>query len=129
VPGGGLSPDGKRWIACKPSFFLPVRVLSRLFRRLFLQGLEAMHAAGKLQLFTDLRALKDADEFRAYLAPLRTTEWVVYAKKPLVPDPVGAGFVDSLARPGGNATGSCKRAGKTRTLMPVWDSSGASRLI
>ena len=82
MPGGGLSPDGKRWIACKPSFFLPVRVLSRLFRRLFLQGLEAMHAAGKLQLFTDLRALKDADEFRAYLAPLRTTEWVVYAKKP-----------------------------------------------
>lgn len=84
VPGGGLSPDGKRWIACKPSFFLPVRVLSRLFRRLFLQGLEAMHAAGELQLFTDLRALKDADEFRAYLAPLRKTEWVVYAKKPFV---------------------------------------------
>src|ERR1700746_1140030 len=82
VPGGGLSPDGKRWIACKPSFFLPVRVLSRLFRRLFLQGLEAMHAAGELQLFTDLGALKDADEFRAYLAPLRKTEWVVYAKKP-----------------------------------------------
>src|SRR5262249_27291618 len=78
VPGGGLSPDGKRWIACKPSFFLPVRVLSRLF----LQGLEAMHAAGELQLFTDLSALKDADEFRAYLAPLRKTEWVVYAKKP-----------------------------------------------
>ena len=82
VPGGGLSPDGQRWIACKPSFFLPVRVLSRLFRRLFLQGLEAMHAAGELQLFTDLGALKDADQFRAYLAPLRKTEWVVYAKKP-----------------------------------------------
>src|SRR5262249_56363704 len=82
VAGGGLSPEGKRWMACKPSFFLPVRVLSRLFRRLFLQGLEAMHAAGELQLFTDLSALKDADEFRAYLAPLRKTEWVVYAKKP-----------------------------------------------
>jgi hypothetical protein len=82
VPGGGLSPDSQRWIACKPSFFLPVRVLSRLFRRLFLQGLEAMHAAGELQLFTDLGALKDADQFRAYLAPLRKTEWVVYAKKP-----------------------------------------------
>ena len=82
VPGGGLSPHGQRWIACKPSFFLPVRVLSRLFRRLFLQGLEAMHAAGELQLFTDLGALKDADRFRAYLAPLRKTEWVVYAKKP-----------------------------------------------
>jgi hypothetical protein len=82
VPGGGISPDGKRWIACRPGFFLPVRVLSRLFRRLFLQGLEAMHAAGELQFFTDLATLKDADEFRAYLAPLRTTEWVVYAKKP-----------------------------------------------
>src|SRR5438309_8483195 len=82
VPGGGISPDGKRWIACRPGFFLPVRVLSRLFRRLFLQGLEAMHAAGELQFFTDLATLKDADEFRAYLAPLRKSEWVVYAKKP-----------------------------------------------
>ena len=82
VPGGGISPDGKRWIACRPGFFLPVRVLSRLFRRLFLQGLEAMHAVGELQFFTDLATLKDAHEFRAYLAPLRTTEWVVYAKKP-----------------------------------------------
>src|SRR2546427_1468739 len=82
VPGGGISPDGKRWIACRPGFFLPVRVLSRLFRRLFLQGLEAMHAAGELQFFTDLATLKDADEFRAYLAPLQTTEWVVYAKNP-----------------------------------------------
>src|SRR5499433_2791348 len=82
VPGGGISPDGKRWIACRPGFFLPVRVLSRLFRRLFLQGLEAMHAAGELRFFTDLATLKYADEFRAYLAPLRTTEWVVYAKKP-----------------------------------------------
>src|SRR5438034_10199004 len=82
VPGGGISPDGKRWVSCRPGFFLPVRVLSRLFRRLFLQGLEAMHAAGELQFFTDLATLKDADEFRAYLAPLQTTDWVVYAKKP-----------------------------------------------
>jgi len=82
VPGGGISPDGKRWIVCRPGFFLPVRVLSRLFRRLFLQGLEAMRAVGELQFFTDLATLKDADKFRAYLAPLRTTEWVVYAKKP-----------------------------------------------
>src|SRR5438034_8221726 len=57
VPGGGISPDGKRWIACRPGFFLQVRVLSRLFRRLFLQGLEAMHAAGELQSFTDLATL------------------------------------------------------------------------
>jgi len=82
VPGGGPSPDGQRWIACKPGFFLPVRVLSRLFRRLFLQSLEAMHTTGQLQFFGDCAPLKDADEFRAYLAPLRKAEWVVYAKKP-----------------------------------------------
>ena len=82
VPGGGISPDGERWIACKDGFFLPVRVLSRLFRRLFLEGLEAMYAAGELQFFTDLSALNRASALRAYLAPLRKTEWVVYAKKP-----------------------------------------------
>jgi hypothetical protein len=82
VPGGGIAPDGQRWIACKNSFFLPVRVLSRLFRRLFLQGLEALHAAGEFQFFTDLSALNHARAFRAYLAPLRKIEWIVYAKKP-----------------------------------------------
>ena len=82
VPAGGISPDGKHWIACKSGFFLPVRVLSRLFRRLFLQGLQAMHAGRELQFFTDLAALKDTDRFRAHLAPLRKTEWVVYAKPP-----------------------------------------------
>ena len=82
VPGGGISPDGKRWIACKRGFFLPVRVLSRLFRRLFLQGLETMHAAGELQFFADLVSLNEASAFAAILAPLRRAEWVVYAKKP-----------------------------------------------
>jgi Putative transposase len=82
VPGGGISPDGKRWIACESGFFLPVRVLSRLFRRLFQQGLEAMHAAGELQFSTELSSLNHAGAFRAYLAPLRRTERVVYAKKP-----------------------------------------------
>ena len=82
VPGGGIAPDGDRWVACRPEFFLPVRVLSRLFRRLFLQRLEALHLAGELQFFTDLARLKDADAFRAYLAPLRKSEWVVYAKRP-----------------------------------------------
>src|SRR6266404_5203971 len=82
VPGGGLSPDGERWIACRNGFFLPVRVLSRLFRRLFLQGLEAMHAADELQFFADLSKLKHANAWRAYLPPLRKSEWVVYAKKP-----------------------------------------------
>jgi Putative transposase/Transposase zinc-binding domain len=82
VPGGGVSPDGLGWVPCRPDFFLPVRVLSRLFRRLFLKGLRALHDAGELQFFTDLAGLKDADAFRTYLAPLRNIEWVVYAKRP-----------------------------------------------
>jgi hypothetical protein len=82
VPGGGLSPDGARWIACRPGFFLPVRVLSRLFRRLFLDGLSALHGAGKLAFFGDLEGLIDRTAFAAWLAPLRKLEWVVYAKPP-----------------------------------------------
>jgi hypothetical protein len=82
VPGGGISPDGERWIPCRAGFFLPVRVLSRLFRRLFLEHLEAGHANGELQFFNDLAGLKEASAFRAYLAPLRKIEWVVYAKRP-----------------------------------------------
>jgi hypothetical protein len=82
VPGGGLSPHGTRWIACKPGFFLHVRVLSRLFRRLFIEGLLALHRAGELGFFGNLTGLSDAQAFAAYLAPLRKTEWVVYAKPP-----------------------------------------------
>ena len=81
VPGGGLS-GGSRWIACRPGFFLPVRVLSRLFRRLFLEGLVALHKAGGLQFFGELEGLADPAVFAAWLAPLRKTEWVVYAKPP-----------------------------------------------
>ena len=82
VPGGGLSPDGQRWISCRPRFFLPVRVLSRLFRRLFLEGLAALHAAGRLAFFGELAPLADKPAFDAALAPLRRCEWVVYAKRP-----------------------------------------------
>jgi integrase len=82
VPGGGLSPDGQRWIACRPGFFLPVRVLSRLFRRRFLEALENTHRCGKLQFFSEHMALADADAFANWLAPLRKEEWVVYAKPP-----------------------------------------------
>jgi hypothetical protein len=82
VPGGGLSPHGTRWIACKPGFFLHVRLLSRLFRRLFIEGLLALHRAGELGFFGNLTGLSDAQAFAAYLAPLRKTEWVVYAKPP-----------------------------------------------
>ncbi len=74
VPGGGLSPDGSRWIACKPGFFLPVRVLSRLFRRLFLDGLAVLHAAGRLAFFGDFAPLADKSAFDAALAPLRRSE-------------------------------------------------------
>jgi hypothetical protein len=81
VPGGGLSPDGE-WIACLPGFFLPVRVLSRLFRRLFLEALDKAHADHQLLFFGDLEGLLDAKAFAQYLAPLRDCEWVVYAKPP-----------------------------------------------
>jgi len=82
VPGGGLSADGKRWIDCRPGFFLPVKVLSRLFRRLLLEGLARLHNAGKLRFFGDLTKLADPDAFAAHLSPLRKTNWVVYAKPP-----------------------------------------------
>jgi Putative transposase len=82
VPGGGLSLDGERWIACRPGFFLPVRVLSRLFRRLVLEKLDAAHCAGLLQFFGKHAALANAQAFAAYLAPLRKSEWVVYSKRP-----------------------------------------------
>jgi len=82
VPGGGISLDGQRWISCRPGFFLPVRVLSRLFRRLFLEKLVAAHDAGCLQFFGDHAPLVEREAFAAYLAPSRKAEWVVYAKKP-----------------------------------------------
>ena len=82
VPGGGVSLDGKRWVSCRPGFFLPVRVLSRLFRRLFLEKLVAAHADGQLQFFGDHAPLTQRKAFAAYLRPLRKIEWVVYSKRP-----------------------------------------------
>jgi ssDNA-binding Zn-finger/Zn-ribbon topoisomerase 1 len=82
VPGGGFSLDGKRWVSCRPGFFLPVRVLSRLFRRLLLDKLVAAHRAGELQFFGNHAPLTDAQAFAAYLAPMRNSEWVVYSKRP-----------------------------------------------
>jgi hypothetical protein len=82
VPGGGLSPDGSRWIPCRPGFFLPVRVLSRLFRRLFLTALQAAFAAGQLRFAGALQTLADPPRFADHLRPARQTEWVVYAKRP-----------------------------------------------
>jgi len=82
VPGGGLSPDGSKWIACRPRYFLTVEVLSALFRRLFLEMLTAAHDAGRLQFFGDHVRLADKAAFEAYLTPLRKIDWVVYAKEP-----------------------------------------------
>jgi hypothetical protein len=82
VPGGGLSADGERWVACKPGFFLPVRVLSRLFRRRFLEELAKTQRLGRLQFFGEYVELADASTFADWLAPLRKCEWVVYAKRP-----------------------------------------------
>ena len=82
VPGGGLSPDEERWITAKPNFFLPVLVLSTLFRRLMLQKLIAAHAAGKLAFFGEHARLADSKTFAAFLAPLRRTKWFVYSKRP-----------------------------------------------
>jgi hypothetical protein len=82
VPGGGPSPDGRRWIACRPGFFLPVHVLSRLFRRLFVDGLRTLADNGKLKFFGELAALREADALKKRLAELRTAEFVTYAKPP-----------------------------------------------
>jgi hypothetical protein len=89
VPGGGLSLDGQRWVACRPGFFLSVRVLSRLFRRRFLEELVRVHHAGQLQLFGEHIPLADNRAFITWLKPLRQCEWVVYAKRPFAgPDAV-----------------------------------------
>jgi hypothetical protein len=82
VPGGGFAADGERWVRCRPGFFLPVRVLSRLFRRRFLEELATAHHSGRLQFFGDDAGLSAPRAFAQWLAPLRTCEWVVYAKRP-----------------------------------------------
>src|SRR5271156_3854678 len=82
VPGGGISLDGSRWVACRPDFFLPVRVLSSLFGRLFLELLEKAFDSGKLKFFGTLEPLQDRIAFTRHLASLKGREWVVYAKAP-----------------------------------------------
>jgi len=82
VPGGGFAAEDQGWVACKPGFFLPVRVLSRLFRRLFLEAFAAAHAAGELRFFGGNSELADPVVFAEWLRPLRRQEWVVYAKRP-----------------------------------------------
>ncbi len=82
VPGGGLSPDGTQWVPCKPGFFLPVRVLSRYFQRVFLEQLNTAHRQGRLRFYGQHQALANAQVFANFLQPLRHIDWVVYAKRP-----------------------------------------------
>jgi hypothetical protein len=82
VPGGGLSSDGTRWVSSRPAFLLPVRVLGKLFRRLFLTRLAALHEAGKLAFYGSLAHLADRRAFLRHLSPVRKKRWVVYAKPP-----------------------------------------------
>jgi hypothetical protein len=82
VPGGGLSPDRSKWVACRPRYFLTVEVLSALFRRLFLEMLLAAHRAGRLQFFGDHAPLASKTAFERRLKPLRNSKWVVYCKRP-----------------------------------------------
>jgi hypothetical protein len=114
VPGGGLSPDGE-WIACRPGFFLPVRVLSRLFRRLVLNALEKAHAAGQLRFFSNLEPLRESPAFARFLAPLRQAEWVVYAKPP---------FGGPLAAPAPAASAKLATAARSETGSPCWKARG-----
>src|SRR5262245_57376096 len=83
LPAGGVAPDGTRWLPCRPHFFLPVRVLSRRFRRLYLAGLEQLYAQGHLTLIGRCRALADPPPWQRFLADVRAIEWAVYAKEPL----------------------------------------------
>lgn len=108
VPGGGIMPDGQRWVSSRPAFLLPIHVFSRLFRRLFLAGLIALHDAGRLRFFGDQTGLSDRRVFLRHLAPFRRMAWVVYAKPPFAgPEAVSptcrATLTASRSRTGGSS--------------------------
>jgi hypothetical protein len=122
VTGGGLSPDGSRWISCRTGFFLPVKVLSRLFRRLFLEALEKAFDAGELGFFGALEPLRERDAFRRHLAPVWKADWVVYAKPPFAgPDQV-LDYVGrythrvALSNCSTSRTARCASAGRTTVM-------------
>ena len=112
VPGGGISLDGTRWISCRPTFFLPVRVLSRLFRRLFLTYLGEAFDSGKLRFFSSLATLKDPQAFRHHLDSVRNAEWVVYAKPPFAGPQQVVRLSRPLHAPGGHLQRSDRRLSK-----------------
>jgi len=96
VPGGGIAPDGQSWIPCRFGFFLPVTVLSRMFRGLFLHYLEKAFASGDLRFFVEHRHLREPAAFRRHLAPIRNAEWVVYAKRPFAGPGAGTRLCRSI---------------------------------
>ena len=102
VPGGGLSIDGEQWVHCRPGFFLSVRVLSRLFRRLFLERLNEAYQAGDLKFFGEHRLLAHAKAFDDWLKPLRKSEWVVYAKRPFAGPQAVLAYLSPLYPPRGH---------------------------
>ena len=123
VPGGGLSEDGTRWIACRPNFLLAVRVLSRLFRRLVLQMLIAAHEAGRLQFFGAHAALADTKAFATFLVPLRRLEWVVYSKRPFEKP---AQLQTSRQRPGDKKQADKRQGTETNFTAPCRSASAAA---
>ncbi len=126
VPGGGLSPDGTRWIACKAGFFLHVRARSHLFRRLFLEGLMGLQRSGQLAFLDDLAGLADARAFIAWLAPFRKTGWVVYAKPPFGgPDRHRTSPISPIQDLRSFHLGRTSNAGHSRT---VWKSCTIHRI-
>ena len=102
VPGGGIFLDGTRWISCRPHFFLPVRVLSRLFRRLFLQYLQEAFDSGKLRFFSSLATLQDPQAFNRHLDPVRSLKWVVNAKPPFAGPQQVVNYAGRYTHPGGH---------------------------
>jgi hypothetical protein len=118
VPGGGVSPDG-RWIACRPGFFLSVRVLSRLYRRLFLERLQAAFNAGRLNFFGELAGLIKPAAFATHLRPLRRVEWVVYAKRPFGGPQQVLDYLGRYTQPGRDLQQSAHRCGRRRGPLPL----------
>jgi hypothetical protein len=124
VPDGGLglALDAERWIGCRPGFFLPVRVLSRLFRRRFLEELAAAHSRGLLRFFGEHAGLTDPDAFAQWLTPLRQCEWVVYAKRPFA-GPAAVAIHSSEAPTGtGHAqpTFRCRHCGAPMLILETF---------
>ena len=119
VPGGGLAADGERWVACRPGFFLPVRVLSRLFRRRFLEELAAAHRGGRLQFFGEDAGLVDARAFAQWLAPLRSLRMGRLRQASLRRPGGGARLSVALHPSGGDLEPSLARLRRTRRHLPL----------